>query len=102
LATKVARASYQDSNIFGTKGAESGTVQASAARPASGAKGRQQNTYHSSVFQSSAPAKPKERTQHTYNSNVFGDSKVENAGRKRIGGWDSGTQNLFGEAKKEF
>ena len=45
---------------------------------------------------------PKERTQNTYNSNVFGDSKVENPGRKRIGGWDSGTQNLFGEAKKEF
>ena len=41
LATKVTRASYQDSNIFGTKGADSGTVQASAARPASGTKARQ-------------------------------------------------------------
>ena len=50
LATKVARASYQDSNIFGTKSADAGTVQASAARPASGAKARQQNTFHSSVF----------------------------------------------------
>ena len=102
LTTKVTRASYQDSNIFGTKSADTGTVQASAARPASGNKMRQQNTFHSSVFQSSAPAQPKQRTQNTYNSNVFGDPVVENAGRKRIGGWDSGTQNLFGDAKKEF
>lgn len=34
LATKVARASYQDSNIFGTKGADVGTVQASECGPA--------------------------------------------------------------------
>ena len=30
LTTKVARASYQDSNIFGYKNSENGTVQASA------------------------------------------------------------------------
>jgi len=40
LATKVARASYQDSNIFGTKSADLGTVQASEVGGKKGVKER--------------------------------------------------------------
>ena len=101
LASKVTRASYQDSNIFGTKGADSGTVQASEIGTTNEKRVRQQNTFKSDIFGGAHRApKPKERDQRTYKSGIFGDPIVENAGRNRIGGWDSGSQNLFGDEPK--
>jgi len=102
LATKVARASYQDSNIFGTKTAASGTVQASETVNKKGVQAREQNTFNSAIFEGRGVPQTRERQQNTFKSGIFGDPIVENAGRKRIGGFDSGTQNLFGNEPKRF
>lgn len=50
LATKVARASYQDSNIFGTKDGQSATVQACEASGPKKTNARGSNTFNSNVF----------------------------------------------------
>ena len=60
LATQVARASYQDSNIFGTKSGNSETVQRSEA---------------------SGPKEVRQRGSNTFNSNVFGGA--DNGGNVR-------------------
>jgi len=103
LACKVARATYQDSNIFGTKTAASGTIQASETVSKKGVHERAQNTYSSAIFEGRGVPQTRERPQNrTFKSGIFGDDIVENAGRKRIGGFDSGTQNLFGNEKKGY
>lgn len=50
LATKVTRASYQDSNIFGYKDTSVGVVQSSAINDQKNVRQRDQNTFNSSVF----------------------------------------------------
>jgi len=102
LATKVARASYQDSNIFGTKGADSGTVQASALGPQRGVKERNSNTFGSTAFAGPVSNNAKQRDQNTFKSGIFGDPIVENKGRTRLGGASSGTSNLFGDDKPDY
>lgn len=72
LATKVARASYQDSNIFGTKSGNNETVQPSSAAASKNIRERGSNTFNSNVFNGPQENVVRERAQNTFNSNVFG------------------------------
>jgi len=102
LATKVARASYQDSNIFGTKSADVGTVQASCTGPEKNARTRDNNTFKSGVFGDSAKQGPGARNQNTFNSNIFGAPTQNAVTRKHLGGDSKGTSTLFGDDKSDF
>ena len=81
LKTQVARASYQDSNIFGYKNAETGTVQASAVGPGKQVNMRQSNTFASQAFAEPEQANRKGRDQNTFKSGIFGSDITENKGR---------------------
>ena len=74
LATKVARASYQDSNIFGAKDVTHGTVQASAVGPQKQGNQRSSNTFSSGVFGGPTEAGGQARQSNTFRSGIFGDS----------------------------
>ena len=103
LHTKVARASYQDSNIFGNKDTKVGTVQASAASPQKELRQRQSNTFSSNVFgQSAGGAGGNVRDSNTFKSGVFGSSITEKSGRKKLGGESKGTSTLFGDDRAEY
>ena len=102
LTTKVARASYQDSNIFGYKNSENGTVQASAVGPGRQVNERTSNTFSSQAFGDPVENRVKGRDQNTFKSGIFGDPIVENKGRTRLGGASSGTSNLFGDDRPDY
>ena len=102
LATKVARASYQDSNIFGTKDVSRGTTQASAITPTKGANQRNTNTFRSEAFAYGGAAQPKGRDQRTFQSSIFGSSVQEKSGRTKLGGESKGTSTLFGDAQADY
>ena len=102
LATKVQRASYQDSNIFGTKDTTVGTVQPAAVGPAKDTRMRQSNTFNSNVFGGGPGAGGRTRDSNTFKSGVFGESVTESSRRKKLGGESSGTSNLFGDDRPEY
>lgn len=86
LTTKAARASYQDSNIFGYKNAEVGTVQASALSPQKQSNMRNSNTFASQAFGGPVDNRVNQRENRTFQSGIFGDAIVEKSGRKKLGG----------------
>ena len=66
LTEKAARASYQDSNIFGYKNAEVGTVQASALSPQKQSNVRNTNTFASQAFGAATDNRVNQRDQRTF------------------------------------
>ena len=102
LKCQVARASYQDSNIFGNKNAQNGTVQASSLAAAKDVAVRSTNTFASQAFAGPTDNRVNQRDQRTFQSGIFGDPVVENKGRARLGGQSSGTNTLFGEEKPDY
>ena len=96
------RASYQDSNIFGYKNSENGTVQPNSVGPGKQINQRQSNTFASQAFGDGDAPQNRQRDQNTFKSGIFGSDITENAGRKRLGGASSGTSNLFGDDKPDY
>ena len=102
LATKAARASYQDSNIFQNKDPNRGTVQASAVGGPKEVSVRNNNTFASQAFAGPTENRVNTREQNTFKSGIFGGDIVENKGRQRLGGASSGTSNLFGDDRPDY
>ena len=107
LRSSVTRASYQDSNIFGTKGGDSATVQQSAASEAGQGKIRNNNTFTSRIFYEPIPEQSEGpesscRITDTQRSTVFAGAEQEKPRRKKLGGADAGTESLFGDQRVDF
>lgn len=108
LTSKVQRASYQDSNIFGYKDEYSATTQATALREQSSGKTRYNGTFHSRVFGTTNGPDETERPpsrsrqEEKWSSTVFEGPIIEKSTRKKLGKGDSGTENLFGSDKVDL
>ena len=72
------RASYQDSNIFGYKNSENGTVQPNSVGPGKQINQRQSNTFASQAFGDGDAPQNRQRDQNTFKSGIFGSDITEN------------------------
>lgn len=107
LRSSVTRASYQDSNIFGTKNNDAATTQQSAASESNFGRVRATATFTSRVFPEPIPEqseRPDSAVRVTDNtrSTVFAGPTNEKSKRKKLGGNDAGTENLFGDHRVDF
>ncbi|CDW87720.1 UNKNOWN [Stylonychia lemnae] len=108
LATKVQRASYQDSNIFGYKDDYNPTIQSSASGQDSNVRLRQTATFSSRIFTSdngpSESERPpsRSRQEEKWQSTVFEGPITEQSRRKKLGQGDAGVETLFGQDRIDF
>lgn len=107
LTSKVQRASYQDSNIFGYKGEEDPTVQGSASRNNRDTRIRQNPTFSSRIFAEAGSDETQRppsstRKEENWQSSVFAEPFIEKPTRKKLGGPDAGVDTLFGKDQCDF